>query len=124
MIVNFKGEYKFQESTDSTPIQVVFFCNEFIQHKEWTLSMDNVNGAHGFRGHHIVCLDIVQDINGQCPHFPLRESPWIKSRESMDILQRDGGQYNVPNESMGIGKSEWAPWTLSRVSMDIVQTFH
>ena len=67
MIVNFKGDYIFQESL----LQFKFFFNEFIQHKEWTLSMDNVNGAHGFSGHRIVCLDIVQGISGQCPHFPM-----------------------------------------------------
>ena len=72
---------------------MVVFLNKFIQHKEWTLSMDNVNGAHGFSGHCIVCLDIVEGNSGQCPHFPLRESLLIMSRESMDILQGDGGQY-------------------------------
>ena len=77
MIVNFKGEYKFQESL----LQFKFFFNELIQHKEWTLSMVNVNGAHGFSGHCIVCLDIVQGI------IPLRECPWIMSRESMDNTQ-------------------------------------
>ena len=85
--------------------------------------MDNVNGAHGFSGHHKVCLDIVQGISGQCPHFPLRE------RESMDNVQgvhghSSGRWWTIPNEPMEIGQSEWAPWTLSRVSMDIVQTFH
>ena len=87
MIVNFKGEYKFQESLLTLFQFKLCFFNEFIQHKEWTLSMDNVNGAHGFRGHRIVCLDIVQDINGQCPHFPLRESPESPrtfSREMVD----------------------------------------
>ena len=105
MIENFKGEYKFQESLLTLlQFKLCFFFNEFIQHKEWTLSMDNVNGAHGFRGHRIVCLDIVQDINGQCPHFPLRESPWIKSRESMDILPGDGGQCPM------------SPWKLAGLS--------
>ena len=91
--------------------------------------MDNVNGAHGFRGHRIVCLDIVQDINGKCPHFPLKESPWIKSRESMDILQGDGGQYPMSPWKLASlsglpGLCLEYPWTLSRLStksMDIVQ---
>ena len=91
--------------------------------------MDNVNGAHGFRGHRIVCLDIVQYINGQCPHFSLRESPWIKSRESMDILQGDGGQYPMsPCKLASLsglpGLCLEYPWTLSRLctkSMDIVR---
>ena len=78
--------------------------------------MDNVNGAHGFSGHCIVCLDIVQGISGQCPHFPLRESPWMMSRESMDDVQgvhghSPGRWWTIPNESMEIGQSEWAPWT-------------
>ena len=129
MIVNFKGEYKFQESLLTLLYSSCVFFNEFIQHKEWTLSMDNVNGAHGFRGHRIVCLDIVQDINGQCPHFPLRESPWIKSRESMDILQGDGGPYPMSPWKLASlsglpGLCLEYPWTLSRLStksMDIVQ---
>ena len=113
---------KFQErlyiSRESTPIQ---FFNEFIQHKEWPLSMDNANGAHGFSGHRIVCLDIVQGVSGQCPHFPLRES--------MDNVQKVHGHspgrwWTIPNEFMEIGQSECAPWTLSRVSMNIVQAFH
>ena len=66
--------------------------------------MDNVNGAHGFSGHCKVCLDIVLSISGQCPHFPLRESPWMMSRESMDILQGDGGQYPM------------SPWKLASLS--------
>ena len=116
MIVKFKRDYIFPESL----LQFSFF-NEFIQHKEWPLSMDNVNGAHGFSGHCIVCLDIVQGISGQCPHFPLRES--------MDNVQKVHGHspgrwWTIPNESMEIGQSECAPWTLSRVSMNIVQTFH
>ena len=89
MIINFKGEYKFQERL----LQLKFFFNQFSQEKEWTLSMDNVQGAHGFSGHCPVCLDIVQGISGQCPHFPL--SPWTLSRESMDILQGDSGHCNV-----------------------------
>ena len=96
---------KFQErlyiSRESTPIQ---FFNEFIQHKKWPLSMDNVNGAHGFSGHCIVCLDIVQGISGQCPHFSLRES-MDNVGKSMNILQGDGGQYPM------------SPWKLASLSV-------
>ena len=91
--------------------------------------MDNVNGAHGFSGHCIVCVDIVEGISGQYPHFPLRESLLIMSRESMDILQGDGGQYPMSPWKLASlsglpGLCLEYPWTLSRLStksMDIVQ---
>ena len=73
----FQERIKIQESL--LQFKFVFF-SQLSQHKVWTLSMDSVKGAHGFSGHGIVCLDIVQGISGQCPHFPLRESPWIMSR--------------------------------------------
>ena len=107
MIANFKGEYKFQESLLTTPIQVVFFLRIHSAQR-----VDFVNG--------IVCLDIVQDINGQCPHFPLRESPWIKSRESMDILQGDGG----PMSPWKLTSLSGLPGLCLEYSWTIVQTFH
>ena len=87
MIINFKGEYKFQE----TLLQLKFLTN--LVRTKWTL--DNVQEAHGFNGHCPVCLDIVQSISGQSPDFQL--SPWIMSIESMDAwtlsrLQVDTGQ--------------------------------
>ena len=90
--------------------------------------MDNVKGAHGFSGHRIVSLDIVQGISGQCPHFPLRDS-MDNVQESMDILQGDGGQYPLSPWKLAIlsglpGLCLEYPWTLSRLStksMDIVQ---
>ena len=87
--------------------------------------MDNVHGAHGFNGYRPVCLDIFQGVSGQCPHFPLRESPWIMSRGSMDILQGDGGQFSLRGQRGQFslrGQCPLSPWKLSSLSglMDFV----
>ena len=72
---------------------------------------------------------IYRSLPGHCPRYQWTMSTLSTERESMDKVQgvhghSPGRWWTIPNESMEIGKSEWAPWTLSRVSMDIVQTFH
>ena len=92
--------------------------------------MDNVQGAHGFSGHCTVCLDIVQGISGQCPHFP--QSIWTLSRESMDNLQGDSGQCPLSPWTLSSlsGLPDLCPeypWSLPRLSiksMDIAQGVH
>ena len=106
------------------------FLNQFSQDKEWTLSMDNVQGAHGFSGHCPVCLHIVQGISGQCQHLPL--SPWTLSSESIRIVQGDTEQcplspWTLSSLSGLLGLYPEYPWTLSRLStdsMDIIQGAH
>ena len=95
----------------------------------WTISRE----PNGFSGHCPVRPDFVQDISGQCPHFPL--SPWILSRKSMDIVQGDSGQcpvcplspWTLSSLSGLPGLCPEYPWTLSRLStdsMDNVQGVH
>ena len=125
MIINFNGEYKLQDR-----LLQLKFSNQFSQDKECIVSMDNVQGAHGFSRHCPVCLDIVQVICGQCPHFP--GIPWTLSRESMDIVQGDSGQCPLDPSTLSSliglpGLCPEYPWTLSRLStdsMDNVQGVH
>ena len=98
MIIDFKGEYKFQERL----LQLKFF-NQFSQDKEWTLSMDIVQGNSGQCPLSPWTLRCLSGLPGLCPEYP-----WTLSRlstDSMDNVQGDHG--HCPGKP-------WNQWTLYR----------
>ena len=133
MIINFKGDYKFQEKLP----QLKFFLTNLFKTKSglcpWTMSREPMDSADIVQSAWTlsrVSVDNVHTfhwVHGQCPG-----SPWTLSRETVENVHWVHGHCPVWVGSLDFVQSihghcpdfPLIPWKMSRESMDIVKGDH